>query len=136
SSCHEVYEFQIAAASKSTAAKPCTNVPLRCTLCPDTHWKYNMAAHLAGNHPGWELTATTETQEVLTAKIGLAPGEDSRLQEPIVVGRCTAEKRPAVSPAGTPRRHRIARTSCATASLDPNDLGGGDEDDADEDFIP
>ncbi|KAJ7938681.1 hypothetical protein B0H13DRAFT_2554499, partial [Mycena leptocephala] len=55
SSCHEVYEFQIAAASKSTAAKPCTNVPLRCTLCPDTHWKYNMAAHLADNHPGWEL---------------------------------------------------------------------------------
>ncbi|KAJ7683753.1 hypothetical protein B0H17DRAFT_903939, partial [Mycena rosella] len=33
SSCHEVYEFQIAAASKSTVTKPCTNVPIRCTLC-------------------------------------------------------------------------------------------------------
>ncbi|KAJ7925444.1 hypothetical protein B0H13DRAFT_1600490, partial [Mycena leptocephala] len=133
SSCHEVYEFQIAAASKSTAAKPSTNVPLRCTLCPDTHWKYNMAAHLADNHPGWELTATTETREVLNVKIRLAQGEDCRLQEPIPLGRSTAEKRP---PASTPRRHRIARTSRATASLDPNDLGGGDEDGADADFIP
>ncbi|KAJ7698821.1 hypothetical protein B0H14DRAFT_2289578, partial [Mycena olivaceomarginata] len=33
STCTEVYEFQIAAASKSSAAKPCTNVPLRCSLC-------------------------------------------------------------------------------------------------------
>ncbi|KAJ6628547.1 hypothetical protein B0H10DRAFT_1868823, partial [Mycena sp. CBHHK59/15] len=55
SSCHEVYEFQIAAASKSTTAKPCTNVPVPCTLCLDTHWKHNMATHLADNHPGWEL---------------------------------------------------------------------------------
>jgi hypothetical protein len=40
------------------------------------------------------------------------------------------------SPAGTPRRHRIARTSRTTMHLDPNNLGGGDEDDVDADFTP
>ncbi|KAJ7046401.1 hypothetical protein C8F04DRAFT_1227534 [Mycena alexandri] len=136
SSCREVYEFQIAAASKSTVAKPCTNVPMRCTLCTDTNWKYNMTAHLADTHPGWELTTTTETREGLTAKIKLAQGEDCRLEVSVSAALSTAEKRPALSPAGTPRRHRIARTSRATVSLDPNDLGGGDEDDADTDFTP
>ncbi|KAJ7934115.1 hypothetical protein B0H13DRAFT_1549495, partial [Mycena leptocephala] len=55
SPCCEVYEFQIAAPSKSSASKPCTNVPIRCALCSDTHWKYNMAAHLRDSHPNWEL---------------------------------------------------------------------------------
>ncbi|KAK7027130.1 hypothetical protein R3P38DRAFT_2399199, partial [Favolaschia claudopus] len=32
SSCSEVYEFQIAAASKLSISKPCTNVPVRCPL--------------------------------------------------------------------------------------------------------
>ncbi|KAJ7825304.1 hypothetical protein B0H14DRAFT_2295165, partial [Mycena olivaceomarginata] len=51
SSCQEVYEFQITAASKSTGGKPCTNVPVKCTLCPETYWKYSMTTHLADNHP-------------------------------------------------------------------------------------
>ncbi|KAJ7900790.1 hypothetical protein B0H13DRAFT_1576964, partial [Mycena leptocephala] len=33
SSCPEPYQFQIAATAKSSVTKPCTNVPIRCTLC-------------------------------------------------------------------------------------------------------
>jgi hypothetical protein len=68
-------------------------------------------------------------------ELSLAEGEDRRLEASIPVGRSAAAKRPAMSPAGTPRRHRIARTSRTTVALDPDSLGGGDEDDADTDFI-
>ncbi|KAJ7924491.1 hypothetical protein B0H13DRAFT_2315387 [Mycena leptocephala] len=54
STCTEVYEFQIAAASKSSAAKP-----------------YNMAAHLRDSHPNWELTATPETRQVVLSKAAI-----------------------------------------------------------------
>ncbi|KAJ7800851.1 hypothetical protein B0H13DRAFT_1557151, partial [Mycena leptocephala] len=33
SSCPEWYQFQVKAALKSTGAKPCTNAPLKCSLC-------------------------------------------------------------------------------------------------------
>ncbi|KAJ7861119.1 hypothetical protein B0H14DRAFT_3619975 [Mycena olivaceomarginata] len=136
SSCQEVYEFQITAASKSTGGKPCTNVPVKCTLCPETYWKYSMTAHLADNHPDWERTATTDTREVLTAKIKLAEGEEERLKAEMPSGRATAAKRPATSPPNTPRHHRIARTSRTSATFDHNSLGGGDEDNTDADFVP
>ncbi|KAJ7883168.1 hypothetical protein B0H14DRAFT_3433039 [Mycena olivaceomarginata] len=94
-----------------------------------------MTAHLADNHPDWERTATTDTREVLTAKIKLAEGEEDRLKAEMRSSRATAAKRPATSPPNTPRHHRIARTSRTSATFDPNSLGGGDEDDTDADFI-
>ncbi|KAJ7620026.1 hypothetical protein B0H17DRAFT_846864, partial [Mycena rosella] len=33
STCPDTYPFQITAAAKPSATKPCTNVPLRCPLC-------------------------------------------------------------------------------------------------------
>ncbi|KAJ6597294.1 hypothetical protein B0H10DRAFT_1647351, partial [Mycena sp. CBHHK59/15] len=33
SSCPDSYSFQITAALKPSAAKPCTNVPMKCDLC-------------------------------------------------------------------------------------------------------
>ncbi|KAJ7479108.1 hypothetical protein FB451DRAFT_1131301 [Mycena latifolia] len=56
SSCPDSYAFQIKAASKPSAAKPCTNVPIRCDLCKDVHWKYNMVQHLHDRHRTWEVT--------------------------------------------------------------------------------
>ncbi|KAK6966897.1 hypothetical protein R3P38DRAFT_2379862, partial [Favolaschia claudopus] len=79
STCREVYEFQIKAASKSTTAKACTNVPITCTLCPQTHWKYNMPAHLLESHPRWELTTEKKKRQDFEAKIALAEGEEGRL---------------------------------------------------------
>ncbi|KAK7036974.1 hypothetical protein R3P38DRAFT_2516743, partial [Favolaschia claudopus] len=46
SSCPEGYPFQVTAALKSSQAKPSTNAPLKCSLCTETHWKYNMPRHL------------------------------------------------------------------------------------------
>ncbi|KAJ7471739.1 hypothetical protein FB451DRAFT_1036440, partial [Mycena latifolia] len=56
SSCPDSYAFQIKATSKPSAAKPCTNVPIRCDLCKDVHWKYNMVHHLHNRHRTWEVT--------------------------------------------------------------------------------
>ncbi|KAJ7343987.1 hypothetical protein DFH08DRAFT_1081304 [Mycena albidolilacea] len=57
-----------------------------------------MTTHLADNHPDWEFTATTDTREVLTAKIKLAEGEEERLKAEMPSGHATAAKRPAMSP--------------------------------------
>ncbi|KAF7328555.1 hypothetical protein MVEN_02543200 [Mycena venus] len=56
SSCPERYQFQVKAALKSSSTKPCTNAPLKCSLCPETHWKYNMLQHLQERHPTWQVT--------------------------------------------------------------------------------
>jgi hypothetical protein len=95
-----------------------------------------MPAHLADSHPGWELTTTTDTREVLAAKIKLGENEDRRLETNIAVGPSRAEKRSASSLPGTPRHHRVARTTRTSVTLDHNDLGGGDDDNTDADFIP
>ncbi|KAL1697942.1 hypothetical protein EV121DRAFT_218888, partial [Schizophyllum commune] len=50
SSCSRAYAFKIDTASQVTKSKPCTNVPLRCCLCQDVHWKYNMEQHLTDRH--------------------------------------------------------------------------------------
>ncbi|KAF8902092.1 hypothetical protein CPB84DRAFT_1776580, partial [Gymnopilus junonius] len=46
------------AATKSSVCTPCTNVPIRCTLCPRSSvgdmpriiWKYNMVYHIMVEH--------------------------------------------------------------------------------------
>ncbi|KAJ7816138.1 hypothetical protein B0H14DRAFT_2163465, partial [Mycena olivaceomarginata] len=53
--CPGWYQFQGKAALKSSGAKPCTNAPLKCSLCPETHWKYNVSQHLRDHHPTWEV---------------------------------------------------------------------------------
>ncbi|KAJ7472397.1 hypothetical protein B0H11DRAFT_2196011 [Mycena galericulata] len=54
SNCPSMYAFQIAAASKFSENRPCTNIPIRCTLgCDETHWKYNFPQHLQTRHPSW-----------------------------------------------------------------------------------
>ncbi|KAK7013944.1 hypothetical protein R3P38DRAFT_3322453 [Favolaschia claudopus] len=105
STCLEVYEFQVKAASKSTNAKACTNVPIQCALCSQTHWKYNMAAHLAESHPRWEITTDKQKRQDFETKIALADDEERRL------GAITqeTEKRQATSPPDTPRPSKAAR---------------------------
>ncbi|KAK7034825.1 hypothetical protein R3P38DRAFT_2518837 [Favolaschia claudopus] len=77
STCREVYEFQIKPASKSTTAKASTNVPIACALCPQTHWKYNMATHLSDSHPHWEITAKKPERIEFETKIALAAASRS-----------------------------------------------------------
>jgi len=63
SSCPQTYGFSIAAASKVSASKPCTNVPTRCTLCPEVHWKYNIFNHLAERHLSWQSQVNATTRQ-------------------------------------------------------------------------
>ncbi|KAJ6608018.1 hypothetical protein B0H10DRAFT_1816716, partial [Mycena sp. CBHHK59/15] len=118
SSCPHSYPFQITAASKSSAAKPCTNVPMRCDLCTDIHWKYNMMQHLQDRHPTWETTMPAPNRDALASKISITR-EEYRLGVPepaqtaaarTVDDTTTGQKRPPSSPAGSPRRSRILKT--------------------------
>ncbi|KAJ6562907.1 hypothetical protein B0H10DRAFT_1844462 [Mycena sp. CBHHK59/15] len=125
SSCPEAYQFLVSAASKSSGAKPCTNVPIHCLLCSETHWKYNIALHLADRHPSWELTASTNIAAGLSDKILISHDEECRLGVPEAArisqpevpdgsgGPIAGQKRSANpnSPAGTPRPLRVSRTS-------------------------
>jgi hypothetical protein len=54
SRCPNIYKIQLSTAAKYSQMSPCTNVPLRCPLCPtlsDCIWKYNMCAHILKDHP-------------------------------------------------------------------------------------
>ncbi|KAJ7932045.1 hypothetical protein B0H13DRAFT_1567735, partial [Mycena leptocephala] len=82
SSCPEWYQFQVKAALKSTGAKPCTNAPLKCSLCPETHWKYNVGQHLRDRHPTWEMTMPPPTRAVLSSAISVSHDEETRLGVP------------------------------------------------------
>ncbi|KAL1665219.1 hypothetical protein GGF50DRAFT_88180, partial [Schizophyllum commune] len=78
SSCSRAYPFKIETASQISKSKPCTNVPLRCPLCQDVHWKYNMEKHLADRHPDHEGRLPDE----FLALINITVDEKSRLGIP------------------------------------------------------
>ena len=40
---------------KKSARNTCTNVILKCTLCKDDIWKYNMLLHFENNHSDRDL---------------------------------------------------------------------------------
>ncbi|KAJ7925362.1 hypothetical protein B0H13DRAFT_1556603, partial [Mycena leptocephala] len=82
SSCSEKYQFQVKAALKSSGTKPCTNAPLKCSLCPETHWKYNMAEHLRERHPTWEVTMPQHARSELSSAIAISHNEECRLGVP------------------------------------------------------
>ncbi|KAK7016016.1 hypothetical protein R3P38DRAFT_2786407 [Favolaschia claudopus] len=134
STCREVYEFQIKPASKSTTAKASTNVPIACALCPQTHWKYNMATHLSDSHPHWEITAKKPERIEFETKIALAEDEERRLGVP--PPQPQSKKRPATSPPGTPRCSKVARIAftdddLATLTRDSDTVGSSDAMDVD-----
>ncbi|KAJ7743351.1 hypothetical protein B0H16DRAFT_1561498 [Mycena metata] len=130
STCSEAYEFAIKSALTSSAAHPCTNAPIRCILCQDVQWKYNMEEHLRDRHPKWELTKSRSDREAFAAmfcipelecrSLGAAvrvsppsPGQSEHSDAPVAtaVGDSRGQKRPSVSPAGTPRISRVLKIS-------------------------
>ncbi|KAJ7325475.1 hypothetical protein DFH08DRAFT_941247 [Mycena albidolilacea] len=98
----------------SSTAKPYTNIPLRCILCEEFHWKYNMERHLLDRHPRWELTVSKDSREQFKRKYGISDAEKQSLGVTIgaeaAVESLRGEKRHPVSPAGTPRRQRHYKT--------------------------
>ncbi|KAJ7120361.1 hypothetical protein C8R44DRAFT_877797 [Mycena epipterygia] len=82
SSCSEWYQFQIKAALKRSDAKPSTNTPLKCPLCPQVHWKYNMAQHLQDKHPTWDVVTEESQRRVLRTMITLSDEEQIKLGVP------------------------------------------------------
>ncbi|KAI4518588.1 hypothetical protein K525DRAFT_208163 [Schizophyllum commune Loenen D] len=54
STCTNQVAFQYKNAMESTGSSPCSNVPLRCPLCPTAApavWRYNLCAHFKRAHP-------------------------------------------------------------------------------------
>ena len=83
SKCAHAYEFKISPASKVSKSKACTNVPVKCRLCTEVHWKYNMHQHLQAQHPAWENNVLDgrELQE-FQEKITISQEEETRLGIP------------------------------------------------------
>jgi len=72
---HQCYNFMIHAAAKMSAKKACTNVPIKCDLCSETHLKYNIHQHLQERHASWERRGDYN-------KITILPEEEERLAIP------------------------------------------------------
>ena len=59
SKCTNKVHFSYAIASLSTPSSPCSNVPLRCPICPASEpcvWRYNLLYHMRAKHPAISLT--------------------------------------------------------------------------------
>jgi hypothetical protein len=87
SRCLNLRKIQLTSAGKYSKASPCTNVPLRCPLCPkelDCVWKYNLRAHILACHPSatidlyQHLFAFTEDEFVLMKGIYLSKRRKSK----------------------------------------------------------
>ncbi|KAF6751588.1 hypothetical protein DFP72DRAFT_1135958 [Ephemerocybe angulata] len=69
--CTRKINFQYRTAESSTDTAPCSNVPIRCPLCPDepSIWRYNLRQHFVGTH---STEAAAQYQELWEI------GEDER----------------------------------------------------------
>lgn len=55
SSCANMLGFSYSVAEESTQTAPCSNVPIRCPICPETnatpvHWRLNLEQHMKSRH--------------------------------------------------------------------------------------
>jgi hypothetical protein len=82
STCPQVYNFKISAASKISKQKPCTNIPIQCKLCSEVHWKYNIRRHLMERHPSWETTVIASEFKTFRDAISISVEEESKLGIP------------------------------------------------------
>ncbi|KAL1742877.1 hypothetical protein HDZ31DRAFT_65580 [Schizophyllum fasciatum] len=106
SSCPHAYAFKIDAASQLSKSKPCTNVPIRCYLCREVYWKYNMELHLMEKHPERDGRLPEEISRLLQ----ISAEEKTRLgiPEEVILGSSSqiqvGQKRPASPPAAADLR--------------------------------
>ncbi|KAI4525518.1 hypothetical protein K525DRAFT_191432, partial [Schizophyllum commune Loenen D] len=106
SSCSRAYAFKIDAASQVSKSKPCTNVPIRCHLCREVHWKYNMELHLIEKHPERE----GRLPEEFLRSLQISTEEKTRLgipEEAVLVAsrqHHAGQKRPASPPSAADLR--------------------------------
>ena len=50
SNCSYLYQFSMKAAAKVTERSPCTNRPVKCDLCEQIYWSYNLEIHYKSMH--------------------------------------------------------------------------------------
>lgn len=53
--CKNLLKIQLKKAGTYSKTSPCTNIPIRCPICPpnaDAVWRYNLHQHLQMRHPG------------------------------------------------------------------------------------
>merc|ERR1711957_273015 len=43
-------DYSLGSAAKCTVASPCTNRPIKCTICNKVVWSYSMADHFKDKH--------------------------------------------------------------------------------------
>ena len=72
--------FKYGLAKKSTKASPCTNVPIKCSHCPETIWKYNIPDHITSQHR--PLLNNTNLNPSFIPKIQLGDMEEKAMGIP------------------------------------------------------
>lgn len=63
--------FKYAVAAAPTKTAPCSNVPLRCPLCPPNHpaiWKYTARYHFLNRHPAADLNQWKHLWQISSAE--------------------------------------------------------------------
>ncbi|KAF9042836.1 hypothetical protein BDZ89DRAFT_1009191 [Hymenopellis radicata] len=135
--CAYTYRLQIKAASRVSASKPCTNVPVVCVIsgCGETHWKYNMPRHLNDRHPSWDKNLSEAALQSFVSKITISRAEEVAVGIPEdQIGKDVertriprGEKRQDLPLTPARARHwKSAKTSMSTNATDSNQDGNSD----------
>jgi hypothetical protein len=70
SNCYLQCPFKYGSAKKSTKASPCTNIPIKCSHCPETIWKYNVPDHITSQHRPLLDNADLDPSFILEIQLG------------------------------------------------------------------
>ena len=68
SKCTNFYKFSIVAASHSSKTSPCTNRPVKCNICSEINWTFNMTIHYKTFHPTCNSTEFITLSEIAVLK--------------------------------------------------------------------
>lgn len=66
--CKNLIKIQLRKAGTYLQTSPCTNIPMKCPLCPpdaDAVWRYNLRQHIEVRHPGYSPVSHEKLWQVL-----------------------------------------------------------------------
>jgi hypothetical protein len=89
SRCQNLYKISLKHEAKFSQKSPCTNILLRCPLCPkvsDAVWKYNLQAHISKIHP-------TADNSIYSGQWSLSEEETTPMKACYLAKPCKSKKK-------------------------------------------
>jgi hypothetical protein len=63
SDCKYKIRFSLGAVAKGSKSAPCTNRPVKCAICQNIYWSYNLEQHFENSHPGSDFEKISDAEK-------------------------------------------------------------------------